>query len=78
MNNLIINEKVVRIETDVFFRAMELSFVGNLYITNLLPNDYLVKKGNSKIIILKMGIIVNTVKSAPIHQNYPQYKIKLK
>ena len=55
MNNLIINEKVVRIETDVFFRAMELSFVGNLYITNLLPNDYLVKKGNSKIIILKFN-----------------------
>jgi hypothetical protein len=55
LNKLIINDKIVCLETDVILKAMEISFSGNLYINSLLPNDYLVRKGNGKIIILKFN-----------------------
>ena len=53
MNKLLIKENNVEIETQIVYKAIELNYTGELYIENLLPNDYLVQKGNNKIIIIK-------------------------
>ena len=55
INKLIINRKLVELETDIEYKAVELHYNGKLYIENLLPQDYIVQKGNSKIIIVKFN-----------------------
>ena len=55
MNKLIIGKKLVELETDIVYQAIEISYYGKLYIENLLPNDYIVQKNNSKIIIVKFN-----------------------
>lgn len=56
MNNTInIGKHIVEIETDSIYKAIEIHFQGNLSITNLLPNDYLVRKGAGKLIILRLN-----------------------
>ena len=55
MNKLIINQRLVELETDIEYKAVELHYNGKLYIENLLPQDYIVQKGNSKIIIVKFN-----------------------
>jgi len=55
MNNILINNNNVVIETDIVYQAIEINFIGNLYITNNLPNDYLVKKKNTKILIFRFN-----------------------
>ena len=55
MNKLIIGKKLVELETDIVYQAIEISYYGKLYIENLLPNDYIVQKNNSKIIIIKFN-----------------------
>tara|TARA_R110002153_G_scaffold52621_1_gene147429 strand:+ start:172 stop:735 length:564 start_codon:yes stop_codon:yes gene_type:complete len=55
MNKLIINQKLVELKTDIEYKAIELHYNGKLYIENLLPQDYIVSKNNSKIIIVKFN-----------------------
>ena len=55
VNKLIIGEKLVEVETEVLYSAIEIHYYGKLFIENLLPNDYIVRKGNSKIIIVKFN-----------------------
>lgn len=55
INKLIINRKLVELETDIEYQAIELHYNGKLYIENLLPQDYIVRKNNSKIIIVKFN-----------------------
>ena len=56
MENIIhIKENVVELKTDINYKAVEIEFTGNLSIKSLLPNDYLVKKGKGKLIILKFN-----------------------
>ena len=55
INKLIIGSKIVELETDVIYQAIELKYSGNLYINNLLPDDYIVNKGNGKVIIVRFN-----------------------
>ena len=57
MNKLIINKKLVELKTDIEYQAIELHYNGKLFIENLLPQDYIVSKNNSKIIVIKFNII---------------------
>tara|TARA_R100001594_G_scaffold8569_3_gene21940 strand:+ start:3965 stop:4561 length:597 start_codon:yes stop_codon:yes gene_type:complete len=55
MNKIIINNKNVKIETDIVYKAIELYYDGELYIENLLPSDYIVQKGDRQIIIIRFN-----------------------
>ena len=55
MNKLIINQRLVELETDIEYQAIELHYIGKLFIENLLPQDYIVRKNNSKIIVVKFN-----------------------
>ena len=52
INNLIIKQKSVEIDTEISYSAIEIRYRGEMYIKNNLPNDFIVRKGNNKIIIL--------------------------
>ena len=54
-NKLIIGPKKVELETNIVYQAIELKYNGDLYIDNLLPDDYIVMKGNKKIIIARFN-----------------------
>ena len=56
MNKLLINENTVEIKTDISYRGIELRYKGELYINNKLPSNYIVQKGNKKIIIIKFSL----------------------
>ena len=51
--NLNISENVVSVDTDINYQAIELDYVGNINISSLLPNNYIINYGNNKIIIVK-------------------------
>ena len=53
--NLNISEKNVSIETDNTWQGIEIEFSGKIAIQSLLSNDYIVKAGFNKIIIIKMN-----------------------
>ena len=55
INKLIIGTKKVELETEIVYQAIELKYNGDLYINNLLPDDYIVMKGNKKIIIVRFN-----------------------
>ena len=55
MNKILINANNVELETDISYKAIELGYRGDLYISSHLPNDFLVSKGSSKIIILRFS-----------------------
>lgn len=52
--NLNIGEKIVSVDTDINYQAIEIKYVGTINITSLLPSNYIVANGNNKIIIVKM------------------------
>jgi len=52
-NNLNIGEQVVSIETNILYAAIEIEYIGDVKLINLLPSDYMIQKGKRKIIILK-------------------------
>ena len=54
-NTINIGKNIVEIDTNSIYKAIEIDFQGNLSISNLLPNDYLVKKGSGKLIILRLN-----------------------
>ena len=58
MNKLLINEKSVEINTDIVYRGIELRYKGELYINNKLPDDFIIQKGNKKIIIIDLVIMM--------------------
>ena len=53
--NLNITESKVFIDTDIDYAAIEINYIGTLAIKSLLPNNFLVSKGSSKVIILKFS-----------------------
>ena len=55
INNLIIKQKSVEIDTEISYSAIEIRYRGEMYIKNNLPNDFIVRKGNNKIIILRFS-----------------------
>ena len=55
MNKLLIKEKSVEINTDILYQGIEIRYKGELYINNKLPNDFIVQKGNNKIIIIRFS-----------------------
>ena len=55
MNKLLIKEKLVEINTDIVYQGIEIRYKGELYINNKLPNDFIVQKGNNKIIIIRFS-----------------------
>ena len=55
MNNLNINEELVSIKTDIIYKAIEINYYGELYITNLMPDNYIVQKNNGKILIFRFN-----------------------
>ena len=54
-NTINIGKHIVEIDTDIVYKAIEIDYQGNLSISNLLPNDYLVRKGSGKLIILRLN-----------------------
>lgn len=54
-HKLIIGQKKVELETELVYQGIELKYNGDLYINNLLPDDYIVTKGNKKIIIVRFN-----------------------
>ena len=54
-NTINIGRHIVEIDTDIVYKAIEIDYQGNLSISNLLPNDYLVRKGAGKLIILRLN-----------------------
>ena len=61
MNEININEQLVTIDTEIPYKAIELLYYGELYIDNVMPNDYIVQKGNGKIIIIRFNTNVEIV-----------------
>tara|TARA_R100001594_G_scaffold79269_1_gene113917 strand:- start:80 stop:637 length:558 start_codon:yes stop_codon:yes gene_type:complete len=55
MDKIIIGKELVEIETNIEYKAIQIGYYGELYIENIMPNDYIVNKGNGKIIILKFN-----------------------
>ena len=55
MNDININEELVTIDTEIPYKAIELLYYGELYIENIMTNDYIVQKGNGKILILRFN-----------------------
>ena len=55
MNELIIKEGVVEINTDIIYRVVEMNYSGQIFIENLLPLNYLVKKSYNKVLIVRFG-----------------------
>ena len=55
IDSINIYEKKVEIKTDLIYKAIEIGFTGQLYIKKLLPADYLIKKGNGKLLIIKFS-----------------------
>ena len=55
MDKIIIGKHLVEIETDIKYKAIQLSYYGQTFIENILPDDYIVMKDNGKIIIIKEG-----------------------
>ena len=55
MNEININEQLVTIDTEIPYKAIELLYYGELYIDNVMPNDYIVQKGNGRIIIIRFN-----------------------
>ena len=55
MNKININEQLVAIDTEIPYKAIELLYYGELYIDNVMPNDYIVQKGNGRIIIIRFN-----------------------
>ena len=51
-SKLIISDNKVQINTDIVYSAIELFYNGDIRIKSLLPNDYLVKSGKNKILII--------------------------
>ena len=54
-NTINIGKHIVEIDTDIVYKAIEIDYQVNLSISNLLPNDYLVRKGAGKLIILRLN-----------------------
>lgn len=52
--NLNIDKKIVSIETDYIYQGIEIDYIGVLNIESTLPSDYIVSKGNNKILIIKL------------------------
>ena len=48
-----ITESKVFIDTDINYNAIEIDYIGNLSITSLLPDYFMISKGNNKIVIVK-------------------------
>ena len=53
--NLNIGEKIVSVDTNHNWAAFEIDFSGKMEIESLLPDDYIVKAGRSKIVIVKLN-----------------------
>ena len=56
INKLIIEKKLVRIETDIVYKAIEIRYKSDLYIENLLADDYIVGKKNGKVLIIRFNL----------------------
>ena len=52
--NLNISKNAVSIETDYIYQGIEIDYIGVLNIESTLPSDYIVRKGNNKILIIKL------------------------
>ena len=52
--NLNISKNSVSIETDYIYQGIEIDYIGVLNIESTLPSDYIVRKGNNKILIIKL------------------------
>ena len=52
--NLNISKNAVSIETDYIYQGIEIDYIGVLNIETTLPSDYIVRKGNNKILIIKL------------------------
>ena len=52
--NLNISKNAVSIETDYIYQGIEIDYIGVLNIETTLPSDYIVSKGNNKILIIKL------------------------
>ena len=55
IRSLNVDESKVSIDVDINWQGIEINYVGNMNITTLLPNEYMVANGNGKILIIKMG-----------------------
>lgn len=55
INKLIIGKKIVEIETDIVYESIELKYKGDLFIKNLMPDNYIVGKDNQKILIVRFN-----------------------
>ena len=51
---LYIGEKTITIDTEINYNLIELTFIGNMNVVSLLPDNYIVKKGFNKLVIVKM------------------------
>ena len=55
-----IGDDTVYLDTKINYQAIQLDFVNDIKYTSLLPSNYLITKGNQKIIIAKL-IINDTI-----------------
>tara|TARA_B100000073_G_scaffold330942_1_gene319885 strand:+ start:692 stop:1162 length:471 start_codon:yes stop_codon:yes gene_type:complete len=52
--NLNVGQKIVKVVTDINYQCIEIEYIGTINITSTLPQSYIVKNGNNKIIITKL------------------------
>ena len=55
MDKIIIGKHLVEIETDIKYKAIQISYYGQTFIENIMPDDYIVMKDNGKIIIIRFN-----------------------
>ena len=62
-----VGEKIVSIQTSEMWRGLQIQFKGKVEINSLLPDDYIVESGVSKIIIAKhlLKLLNNFKKKSP-------------
>ena len=55
IGSLNIDKEMVSIDTDFVYQLIEIHYVGTINIISLLPENYIIKKGNNKILIIKLN-----------------------
>ena len=55
IGSLNIDKEMVSIDTDFVYQLIEIHYVGTINIISLLPEYYIIKKGNNKILIIKLN-----------------------
>ena len=62
MNKLIIYNNSISIETNIVYKAIEIRFSKKMVFENLMPDDYIVSRNDSKLLIIKFNLREEIIK----------------